>query len=267
MHLIKDWAEKTPIHGVPRIVEPKHRVIRVIWLVLCLGAFGLIAASIVENFIEYLAFDVLNSITIVDVAQLTFPAVTICNLNPFVTQEAIKFVATNTSINLTSLRTNYLTVAEGLSYAKRAELMSSNINDSFRRSMGLDLKSMVITCYFNGGTCDLDTDFSWFYSSEFGNCFTFGSENRSKMASRAGKDNGLVVNLFVGLPQSIYTLDFSLGANVYIHSPRSKPTRNQGLQVPVGFSNSIEVKRVVYERLEDIFIKLNFLDLTRGNNL
>jgi hypothetical protein len=42
------------------------------------------------------------------------------------------------------------------------------------KSLGYCLESMLISCTYNRILCTVD-DFEWFYSYQYGNCYTFNS--------------------------------------------------------------------------------------------
>ena len=50
-----------------------------------------------------------------------------------------------------------------------------NLTDSQRKWLGWDLKQVVIKCKFNGVDCDINNDFEWYFSPQYGNCFEFNS--------------------------------------------------------------------------------------------
>lgn len=252
IELTKHWAENTTFHAIPNSVRSKNNFLKLIWILAFLGALSFTAFTIIFQFMEFYSYDTLTTIKLVDSNMINFPAITICNINPFSTLDAIKFVSNNSDL-ASYLEKDYFGAAIALKYAKRAELLGNNINDTFRRSMGLDIDSFVISCYYNGKRCDIQSDFEWSYDSEFANCFTFASGKSSKTVSKIGQDNGLNVNFFVGLPNSIYTLDFFTGAYVFVHNPNSKPIRDQAVQIASGFSNSIGISKLVYHRFACYF--------------
>lgn len=247
--LIKDWALNTTFHGIPNAERSKYIFWKIAWVSIFLAALSYSAFVIVFHFIEFYTYGSYTTIQLFDTSQINFPAITICNMNPFSTLDAVDFVSKGINSNVTSsLQNDYFNVATGLSYIKKAELLSKDINDTFRMLMGLSLESFVIRCFYNGKKCDLEKDFEWNYFSDFGNCFTFASAKSPKTVSKIGQDNGLLISLFVGLPRSIYTLDFFTGANVFVHSPDDKPVRDQAIQIASGLANSIGVSKVDYQR-------------------
>lgn len=251
--LIKNWAENTTFHEISSIVGQNYLVVKVFWFLSFLTALALALYTIINEFVKYYSNEVLTTVELVDATLMPFPAVTVCNLNPFATFDAVDFVSIgiNSSI-LAMLNTQYFSAAQKLKASKRAELLRKNVNDTFRRSMGLDISSFVKLCLYNGKQCNLFEDFEWSYDSEMGNCYTFTNARNEtpKTISKIGPSNGLIISLFVGLPKSILTLDFFSGAYVFLHLPTSKPIQEKGIQVASGFSNMISFKKLVYRRLD-----------------
>ena len=47
-------------------------------------------------------------------------------------------------------------------------------NDSYKRSLGYSIEEMLITCLYNNKQC-APRDFNWYYSYNYGNCFSFNT--------------------------------------------------------------------------------------------
>ena len=61
------------------------------------------------------------------------------------------------------------------------------------------METMLISCYFNGEKCNL-SDFYYFHSFEYGNCYTFNYNLSSiRYTSKYGPSSGLSMELFVGV--------------------------------------------------------------------
>lgn len=78
--LVRWYCFNTNTHGCRRIVVSKGRLRRLIWLVLTFGAVGIIIWQCALLIASYYT----ASVTItVQFQEMTFPAVTICNMNPY----------------------------------------------------------------------------------------------------------------------------------------------------------------------------------------
>lgn len=147
-----------------------------------------------------------------------FPAITICNLNPFDvsgdpdTGTYINNVLQNNkispTINLTESGTELAITAVKIAakILKATVVADKSLNDTSLKKLGFTIESMIISCFYNGIQCSA-SDFTWFYSFEFGNCYTFnamydssGKKVASKTISKSGPSSGLKLELFTGIP-------------------------------------------------------------------
>lgn len=69
--------------------------------------------------------------------------------------------------------------------------------------IGFTMKTMLISCYFNGKRCGV-TDFKWTYSFEYSNCYTFNHKiDRVEKTRITGPNSGLTLELYVGRESNI----------------------------------------------------------------
>ena len=89
---ILDLGESSVIHGIPKIFKPNKIIIKLVWLLCLIGAFSSCLYSISSNINEYLGYDVTTSIKIITESKAEFPTITICNINPFTTNEGLDLI-------------------------------------------------------------------------------------------------------------------------------------------------------------------------------
>jgi hypothetical protein len=73
---------------------------------------------------------------------------------------------------------------------------------------------MLISCTFNSIECSA-SDFSWYFDTYFGNCFTFNGTGRNQI-SQSGKLNGLKMELFVGQAVTVEQVARINGLHIFI---------------------------------------------------
>ena len=119
--------------------------------------------------------------------------------------------------------------------------------------MGYTLDDMLISCYFNGIQCNT-SNFNWFYSYSYGNCYTFNNPNVSSnilKTSKSGPNNGLQLELFAGIPGTQDKFNSDRGFYVAIHDNDRIPlTYFEGNKVALGSLSDISVSRTFYTRLD-----------------
>jgi len=77
--ILHDFAGRTSLHGVPKVIEARSAVSRWVWCVICVAASVVFAVQISEVLRRYLSFP--KKVTI-DVATtpVPFPAISLCNM-------------------------------------------------------------------------------------------------------------------------------------------------------------------------------------------
>ena len=217
-----------------------------------------------------------------------FPAVTICNLNSF---DMTASNYTSYYINQTLARKNYSSVvsatnqqnamqqiADTKEMIKAAFMADNSLSNEELQSFGWTLQTMLISCFFEGSPCDA-TNFTWSYSYDYGNCYTFNHEfdnsGNAKSAIRianSGPATGLSLELFVGFPGwpdlnyfsihfvTLYTkivklkayavYSFYTGAYVLVNNRLDTPlTKYDGVRVQAGMASNIAVTKTTIESL------------------
>ena len=122
-----------------------------------------------NNIIDYLKYEVNTKVHHTNEYPSHFPAITICNLNFFQTNESKYFledVANSMKINVKKdtiwyLRRKYLELAKSI-------VIEKGLSKSEIQKLGYKINQMVLTCYFNQQLCDLESDFIWFFHPNYG---------------------------------------------------------------------------------------------------
>ena len=91
--LFVDEIQNTTAHGLGNIFRTKNIFIRVMWLVYWLAALGGTTYLMYTGISDYFKYEVNSKSRIVNERPMPFPKVTICNLDQFVTDESVTFLA------------------------------------------------------------------------------------------------------------------------------------------------------------------------------
>ena len=79
--ILRDLAENSSLHGIPKTVTSKQRPVQVLWCLLFLATFAVFALQLYQLFSAYYSWPIQTSISL-KFSPLAFPAVTFCNMNP-----------------------------------------------------------------------------------------------------------------------------------------------------------------------------------------
>ncbi|XP_060579534.1 uncharacterized protein LOC132736423 [Ruditapes philippinarum] len=78
---LKELAESSSLHGIPKIVSSRQIVVKVLWSILVLAAFAVVSFQLYLLFKTYYSYPSQTSVSL-DFSPIAFPAITLCNLNP-----------------------------------------------------------------------------------------------------------------------------------------------------------------------------------------
>ena len=251
-----EWILDSTSHGLPNLFKTSQKYLQVFWLIAFLTCSGGGFYIIVSYIITFSSYGVTVSTNYVTETPIDFPAITICNLNPFRSnRSSILFSQVSTSYNLSSAlklvnTTNAITFMKTfLSYSKLEA--SSNPTLSVNRiSYGFYLDEMLISCYAFDNNCSA-SDFTFLQSYDYGNCYTFNSGINSTIISGSfdGPGNSIEIELFSGDPNDV-SYSYKNGFYVVLHNQTTMPIMvNEGVYANAGEETNIGVERNFYNKL------------------
>lgn len=214
MRKLTEWSMSTTSHGIPRIVQAKLIYLRVMWTIFLMISVGMCSYMITKSVLKYMEFDVTTKIRMVATDEMTFPVITICNVNAFVTNEASEYLRSNLdykrNFNITMYFDSYKNItyddvdnqSEWLMYITNHPYFNLTIIKSF----GYKAKEMFKNCMYRNDMCG-PNDFEWYYNPYYGNCFKFntgrdinGNKQDLKVVRREGE--GFSIEIFSGVPDT-----------------------------------------------------------------
>lgn len=242
----RETVESSSIHAIPNISRNKYSLIKIIWLICFLISFGFCSFSIYSSVLDYLDYNVVTNIKIINTNQLTFPVINICNLNLYDTDYSF-----NTSKAL------FKTIRPDPSFLTLAQAWTATLLVKLgfdKKLLGHSIHDVIITCRFNQLECDLTKDFEYYYDIIYGNCFRYNSGrdmlgnkvNESKITSQTGKKNGLNLELYTGsASENDYPFSVENGYIIFItnESLNSGVESNDGIKISSGLSTSINLNK------------------------
>jgi len=208
---------------------------KIVWSFFTIVSFLFCVKQSKETVNEFLSYKTVSLFETVIEVPSPFPAITLCNLNPFQTPQGLQIIneiLKNSSVNLNSLE------------KKRVSLnVISSKYSSMKRKISFDLNKTLLFCSFNVEECN-SNDFDWYFDRFFGNCFRFNVNIRKiRSITQTGNVFGLHLELFVG--NSDLNPDFisNSGFQIVINNQSQYPSWNDGLELAPGFTTNLEVSR------------------------
>ena len=173
------------------------------------------------NFIIFLKYEVVTQTGITYEVPTQFPAVTICNNDPFTTSNAellYDIVGKENRLTPSTLQVNV-----DLNYLVRIKAANPSFGNENRKKLGFS-KSIIMGCKFNERKCA--NELHWYYSFEYGNCWQFNVGRNFtnhpieiRDSTLEGKEYGLSIVVFPLLfTQNKYMTNSTLKLYIYIQT-------------------------------------------------
>jgi hypothetical protein len=240
------WSQSVDINCYTKMMayRPNYKV-QFIWLLILLGSTGATFYFISKSIIDFFNYDVVSQTTVINEVPTQFPAVTFCDNNPLSTKEAQIYMESVSEKNALS---PLLHSSFDFLFLSLLNASSPLTSDELRMKLGLKLSQ--IECIYANNDCE--TDLHWFWSFDYGNCYTFNSglnlTNQKvtlKETYRNGKDFGLSITVDLIDMNTFYSQN-AKGLVVFVHNSSFKPSSKEVFVKP-GELTYIQVERTISE--------------------
>jgi hypothetical protein len=250
---IKKSINLSNIDVLTKICEYERYECHILWSVIFLTLTGLTCWLMVLNFLNYFQYEVVSKIEVLNERPIEFPVVTLCDNNPLTTLYAQSLIdsITGFSTNLNyseSYSEIYKSNTNKFVIAKQKA--KSMLSDEEKKKLGFNL-SLIISCNFDGKTCDMKNDFHWLYSYDHGNCWQFNSglnlKNERvniKKSNMEGKENGLHILIWPLINLNKYFGLNSDGLVLFVHNKSNAPSLSERILLRSGKESQIGVRRI-----------------------
>ena len=242
--------------GYQKMLSNPKRPIKVLWGICFVISICLFSYMIFTSIKNYLKFDVVTKIRMNDEIPTPYPTISICNIDPFVTENASKFIVdvyrNKLGLNVTKENWHSKEIYDIVRNSKQMMLSNAfnpKLEDEMRKSFGFMLKDILHKCTYNLNTCS-DEDFTWFFSFDHGNCFRFNSGlNNNKVAipirnsTKPGDYYGLKLYFVLGSSNNYFGIAESEGLKIFVHNNSFEPLSFEGIEVKSATMTNIGIKR------------------------
>lgn len=270
--IIREFMTNTTAHGWGHAVRSRHIPMRALWVTLTLLALLANIAHVTVLTLQYLEFPY-EQVSRVEVDEIAFPSVTICNILP-ISQTSAQEALNNSSTHFSQWNntTNYF-FSKMANYS--GEYIFQQLYDRLRgprgffenigdevQDIGHKGSDFILNCIFALQPCNW-RNFTQFQSATYYNCFTFNGGNLSAaklVTQMTGPQAGLSLILYLESDNgdALYNAPYynflsvgnAAGVRVVIHPPDTYPSPiDHGFDIPPGYSSSVGVGVSKYWRL------------------
>ena len=244
----RKYIENTTAHGVVRIFSGKSYIRRLFWLVIVLGSAAGCLNNVINRFIFFAGSPTSTTLALTRQDNLTFPAVTVCNLNQF-RRDAVDEIHPDFTYALRDVFYSGLLDNETLDsncslaeFVERENLPNLSLEELYFRAMD-PFDELILDCFFAGKRCNR-SHFT-LTLTDIGYCYTFNSaeQNSSFKAISTGTRAGLYLAMSINQQLYVASNSFDAGVKVVVH-PRSETPRPEdtGVAVPPGRNAFIGIR-------------------------
>nr|XP_028596821.1 acid-sensing ion channel 4 isoform X1 [Podarcis muralis] len=264
---LEEFARSSTLHGISHIFRHGCNTgCKFLWIVAFLGSLGFLIhvyADRVDFYFQYPHDTTLEEETL---PSLTFPAITICNLNPlrfsqlsghdlYWAGEYLGFLDGDDKIAVSKGEDGDIreVLSKKLMQSKGERNLPFNFTELHDRA-GHQMDQMLVLCSFGNESCNA-SDFETVYT-RYGKCYTFnGDRNKPRVTRQSGMGNGLEIMLdiqqeeYLPIWRETNETSFEAGIRVQIHSQDEPPYIHQlGFGVSPGFQTfvSCQEQRLTY---------------------
>ena len=252
-----EWSTLTKFDCYSKIFMSESLSARIVWLIFFAAFTSLTIWLVSFNIINFFKYEVTSKIEIKTERPTTFPAITICDNDPFTatySQDLFQNVSTKHFGHDIENMTLLDTFAK---YRSITELTKMHVSDpsyeSKRKNLGKKFDSLVFSCSFNNKVCSKTflTSFTrTYFSYDYGNCFQFNSGLNDlntliepNKIDTEGNKHGFSIVLGPLVNSNKYLSSYTNGLIVYIHNQSASPSSSKFVNVDIGKETNIIVGR------------------------
>jgi hypothetical protein len=153
------WVDHTTLHGITYIHDSSSLFVKFIWTVVFCGFFAFACWLLSKSFITFFDYDINTSVSRLKVSEITFPAVTFCNL--YYSTDINEKNYSSEVINQINYINRPLYIKEQIVAYEVSSLFSfdktagKNYRSLFgQEKIGFDWNEMVMSCNFMSSDCN-----------------------------------------------------------------------------------------------------------------
>lgn len=262
--IIVDYLLAASTHGLRSVGRAYSFANRLFWIILLSLAFGFMLYFVISSTRQYFTYPTKTNVEIHFDDEMVFPAVTICNANPFrldkMNASLVSYFYQKYSLNTSYNQSELISMGRSLII----DLFNQNKTEEIF-SLGFQLNDMLLECSYN--SIDCSQSFISSLSSIRGNCYTFNWKKTEGAKLYTLTDFGTGSFLQEGLSLTLYlpnelnfptTTFYDIGLMLLLHDNNELPVMNKN---PMGLQPGMS-HLINYEKSETTFLPSPYTQCT-----
>ena len=248
---LEEWCLSSTTHAIPNICRSQYNLLKIMWLIFFLLSGGYCSYLIAQSIQNYFAYPVTTTVQIINEPSVVFPTISICNLNPFITNNSTISAIYSAVLNAANIKFDQSPDLYQSTTSRMLKNYTRFLPNDEKKMMSKQLIDMLVFCKFNRDSCHPD-NFEWYYDFDFGNCYKFNSDiNNLNYVGKNGMDASLRLELSVGYYNYSEPYVFNRGIRIVIHNASNERIfiTDDGLDIEPGKATKIGIKRTIFQKL------------------
>ena len=260
---IESWT----LHGLPNVFRSKYKILKLIWAIIFLAALGVSIYFLVNTIKEYLEYNVTTVVRSINVDELDFPIITLCNNNGISNQKGLDYFLS--ILNISDLETlsnffnmtgkdfsDYGELASALFYEipiQNRENYTSTIDEIFLKGFLYDYKITT-------------NDFNWIFNPFIGNCYQLNTDLKFKVKDY--RDNILELHFNLSLPSIVEKYGYSNALIIFLQTKKSNIYRlytENSILFRSGLNSNIQISKSVFNKQKKPYSECDLIEDDDGN--
>ena len=259
------------LHGLPNVFRTKYILFKIVWVILFLTALGVSIYFVYNTIEEYLRYEVTTLVRSINVDEMDFPVITICNVNQISNQKGLDHFLSiwnqyANNYSLENLSDYFNSTKNGFAnYYYSASVFFYQIPIRERQNYSVNIKEIFTYGFLNDYNLTSD-DFNWIFNPFLGNCYQLNTDAKLKTKAYAQNvlqlylnfDFPIIVQNF-GYPNAIYLILKSKKSNIY------RLYQQNSFIILGGSSVSLKLTKSVFNKQKKPYSDCDFVQDDDGN--
>ena len=246
------WSHTSDINCYAKIFMYQGNLLaQVIWVLILIASTCATYWLITNSILDYLQYEVVSQTNVFYEVPTKFPAITICDNDPFSSKFAESLYENVSKANI-HVAKSINSVNSNLNFLVKMQAANPSFGDMNRKLLGFESKS-IVSCKYNQQKCA--ESLRWFYSFDYGNCWQFNSGIDSsnnkieiKEAKLEDKDFGFSMTVYPLISHNKYMTTWDQGMIVFVHNSSFRPVSADAIFVKPGEQSLISIKRTLTQK-------------------